>query len=166
MPRIQIKNRAEFSGSPSRLQALQIVEAGLNAIDTETVVAASVVLADGGEILQIKDIRIDLGAIRRIRVIGFGKASCDAGAALEKILQAKIQGGVVIDIKSVQCEFITNFVGTHPRPSEENVTATGHMVDLVKDARSDDLVIVIVSGGGSALLCWPAEECCAGAEII
>jgi len=165
MFRIQIKNRADFAGSSGCLDALQIVEAGLNAIDTEAVIAASVVLSEDGARLQIKDFAVDLRTIQRIRVIGFGKASCDAAVALEKILREKITDGIVIDTKQVQCEFITSFVGTHPLPSEQNVAASGKMVDLIKGVRSDDLAIVIVSGGGSALLCWPEEECAQGRKL-
>ena len=157
MSKIEIKNRAELLKYPNREDALSIIEVGLNSIDTENVVNTSILIE--GKTLKIKDLVFDLEKYKRIRVIGFGKASCEAAISLEKVLGKLISSGAVIDIKSKQCEIIETLVGTHPRSSQKNVTATKQLLEIVKDINEDDLVLVIVSGGGSALLCATDEEC-------
>ena len=157
MSKIEIQNRAELAKYPSREAALSIIEVGLNAIDTERVINSAITVA--GKELRIHDLKFDLERYKRIRVIGFGKASCEAAISLEKVLGPLIESGAVIDIKHKQCEIIESLVGTHPRSSLQNVTVTKQLLDVVKDVNQDDLVLVIVSGGGSALLCATDEEC-------
>lgn len=156
----KIKNFDTLATTESRRLVLEIAEAGLEAIDTGLVVKNSVRLE--GDILKVGDIEENLSQYKRIRVVGFGKASCDAAGALHEVLGDKISGGAVIDIKTGQCGPILSLAGTHPRPSAQNVTATKQIVDLASDVTEDDLILVIVSGGGSALLCWPEEECSQG----
>lgn len=157
MSKIEIQNRADLLKYPNRADALSIIEAGLNSIDTENVINTSISVKD--KTLHIKGLTFDLGRYKRIRVIGFGKASCEAAISLEKVLGSLIQSGAVIDIKHKQCEIIESLVGTHPRSSLQNVTVTQQLLEIVKDTNEDDLVLVIVSGGGSALLCATDEEC-------
>jgi glycerate-2-kinase len=165
MPRITIQNLKELATTPARAAALAIAEVGLNAIDTERAVTSAVTLVDDGTKLKIKDLELDLTKFKSIRIVGFGKAACEGAGALVEVLQEKIKDGVVIDVKDVKCEFITNYVGTHPEPSEQNVLATEHIVKLAKELTADDLVLVVVSGGGSALLCWPASEFVQGKKL-
>jgi len=152
-----IKNSAELTTTPGREIALKIADAGLKAINTAKVVATSLRIHD--EILHVKDAEFDLKKFKRIKVIGFGKASCEAAAALEKILGEKITSGAVIDIAVGKCELIEHYVGTHPKPTPQNVEATKHIVALANGVTEEDLVIVLVSGGGSSLLCYPESEC-------
>ena len=63
------------------------------------------------------------------------------------------------------CERLQTFQGTHPLPSAENVRASGKIVQLAKQMTENDLVLVIVSGGGSALMCWPQSECEQGRRL-
>lgn len=165
MPRITIQNLSELANTPARAAALAIAEAGLNAIDTERAIALAVSLSGDGGILKIKDLELDLTKFKAIRIVGFGKASCEAAGALVEVLHDKVKDGVIIDVKDVKCEFIDNFVGTHPEPSEQNFLATEHIIALTKEVTADDLVLVIVSGGGSSLLCWPASECMQGRKL-
>lgn len=158
-----IKNAPELATTPARELALKIADAGLEAIDTERVVLNSVKIH--GDTLHIKNEEFDLSKFKSIKVIGFGKASCVAAGALEKVLGNKIAGGAVIDISLGKCEFIENLVGTHPRPTPQNVEATKHIVDLAAGITKEDLVLVIVSGGGSALLCYPESECEQNAKL-
>lgn len=157
MSKIEIQNRAELTKYPGREDALSIIEVGLNSIDTEEVINSSISVKD--KTLHIKDLNFDLEKFKRIKVIGFGKASCEAAIALDKVLGKLIESGAVIDIKYKQCGSIESLVGTHPRSSLQNVTVTKQLLEVVKDIKEDDLVLVIVSGGGSALLCATDEEC-------
>jgi len=163
MDKTIIKNLDELEKNSNWKPALEIVKAGLSAIETKKVVENLVKL--DGETLKIKDLEINLSKFKRIKVIGFGKASSEAGLALEKVLGSKISGGAVIDIKSAECSYIENLIGTHPHPSIQNVSATKRIIELAEDSNEDDLVLVIVSGGGSALLCWPEAECAQGESL-
>ena len=151
-----IKNFDDLAVTENRRLALQVVEAGFDAIDTEKIIKSSVKFK--GSTLTIKNKKFDLGNFKRIKVIGFGKASCQAAAVLDKILGSKIQEGIVIGIEKTKCEYIETYEGTHPRPSLENVEITRKIFKMSQDLTKEDLVIVIASGGGSALLCLTEEE--------
>lgn len=158
-----IKNSSDLAADQGKELALKIADAGLEAIATERVVASS--LKIHGNTLHIKGEEIDLSGFKRILVVGFGKASAEAAMALERVLDGRITAGAVIDIVSGATTTIKSFVGTHPRPSLENVAATKNIIELASGISEEDLVIVIVSGGGSALLCYPESECEANAKL-
>ena len=152
-----IINRHNLATTPLREQALSIIEAGLEAIDTTRAINRSISL-DSDNNLIVAGQTFSLANKKRIQVIGFGKASCLAAMALEKILGSSLHSGVVIDVKKTSCELIYAFEGSHPKPTIANVNASAKIVELAQSVGPDDLVIVIVSGGGSALLCWPLSE--------
>lgn len=152
-----IKNWSELNTSPERQIVLEVVEAGLDSIDTKKIIESSVALK--GNNLVIKGQFFDLSGVENIYVLGFGKPSCLAVSVLEKILGDNIQSGVAIGLAPVACEIVQTFGGTHPHPSVHNVEVSEKIMELSKKVTDKDLVIVVVSGGGSALLCWPMKEC-------
>jgi glycerate 2-kinase len=152
-----IKNRAELETSNARKLVLDIIEAGFTAIDTESVIQSSVVLT--GTELRIKNSIFNLNDVNHIYVVGFGKASCLAASALEKVLGSAITQGVAIGLKPVSCERIQTYGASHPMPTVQNVEISEKILELSKTLTEKDLVITVVSGGGSALLCWPMAEC-------
>ncbi|MEK7088531.1 MAG: DUF4147 domain-containing protein [Patescibacteria group bacterium] len=158
-----IKNFDELATTPNRKIVLKIIEAGLNAISTEKVVESSVLVI--GNILFIKEKPFNLTKYRKIKIVGFGKSSCDAALALEKILGPRIKEGIVIGLYKVDSKYVETFAGTHPRPSEANIEAGKKIYEMLNDSSEDDLIIALVSGGGSALLCYGEDECKAGAEL-
>jgi len=158
-----IKNFDELTTTPSRRMALQIMEAGLSAIDTEKVIRSSISVVDN--VLSVTGEEFDLKKFKKIKVVGFGKSSCEAALALEKILGERISAGVVIGLEKVDTKYIETFAGSHPRPSKENVEVGEKIYKLLKDSTEDDLIISLVSGGGSALLCYPDSECDESAKL-
>jgi glycerate-2-kinase len=69
-----------------------------------------------------------------------------------------LSGGVVIDLIPDQTEhYFRYFQGDHPNPSGRNVAATQELISFLKASRSDDLVIFLISGGGSTLLAQPRD---------
>src|SRR3989339_1900738 len=152
----QIKNFDILATTPNRTMALELVEAGLAAINTEKVVLSSVSLEEN--ILSVQGQKFNLSKFKRIKIIGFGKSSPEAALALEKILGNRITEGAVIGLKKTSSKYIKTFAGTHPKPSRENILAGEKIYEIIKDSKADDLVIVLVSGGGSALLCYPENE--------
>jgi glycerate-2-kinase len=163
---MKIKNHKELATTESRKMALEIAEAGLAAIDTETVINKEIRLEK--ESLFIKEEEIPLKGLNRIIVAGVGKCAFDAALTLEKILGDHLTAGIAIDVKEPpEFKKIKGFKGTHPFPSEDNTKATKELVNSLKDLKENDLVIFIISGGGSTLLYLPENENCAKeAEIV
>ncbi len=151
-----IKNFNELATTSNDKIALEIMEAGLKAINTERVIESSVAII--GNILSIKGRDFDLAKYNKIKIVGFGKSSCEAALALEKILGSRIISGAVIGINKISCEYIETFTGTHPKPSLQNTEASKKICDVIKNSKEDDLIIVLVSGGGSAFLCSSENE--------
>lgn len=152
-----IKNFKELSITPNREVVLEILEAGLVAIDTEEIIKRSVVLRD--EKLFIQGHEFDLTKYKKIKIVGFGKACPRAGKALEVVLGNRISEGAMVGLQKSDCIYIETFAGTHPRPSKQNIVAGTRIRDIVSSITEDDLLIVVVSGGGSALLCDSEFEC-------
>jgi hydroxypyruvate reductase len=94
-----------------------------------------------------------------VHVIGFGKASCAAAAALADILGDRICQGVALGAEEKACRTINVCEATHPLPSARNVQLSERLVRECETVGPEDLVLVIASGGGSAMLCWPPSEC-------
>lgn len=157
------KNFADLSTTLNRKLALEIANAGLDAIDTQGVVAKCVKLENN--ILNISGQDFDLSKFKRVKVVGIGKASCNAAAALEKILGGKISIGAIVDLCKIDLPHIESMVATHPRPSLASYEAGKRIYEIVENSTEEDLVIVIVSGGGSALLCYPETEYVQGIKL-
>lgn len=94
----------------------------------------------------------------RTIVVGAGKASAAMARALEDHWAGKLTGLVVTRHGyEVPCGKIETAVAAHPVPDAAGHEAAKHMLRLVQDLTEDDLVIALVSGGGSALLPLPLE---------
>jgi glycerate-2-kinase len=158
-----IKNFDVLATTPNRKMALEIMETGLNSISTSEVIKNKIKLDNN--ILIIDKQIFDLNEFKNIKVVGFGKSSGIAALALEKILGDRITMGIVISLEKVDCKYIETFAGTHPRASEANVEAGKKIYEIIKDSTEEDLIIVLVSGGGSALLCYPEDEYKEGAKL-
>jgi glycerate-2-kinase len=158
-----IENLEELETNSNRKLALSIATAGLNAINTEEAIFRSIKLE--GDTLRVAGESFDLSKFKNIKVVGFGKSSASATLALEKVLGSKIKEGAVIGINKVNSNYVETFVGTHPRPSEVNISAGNKIYEIAKNSNEDDLIIVLVSGGGSALLCYGENECDQGIKL-
>lgn len=160
---VQIRNRESLATSPIREQVLQLVEAAYVSIDTEERIHSTVRLE--GDILTVGGYTYDISRYRSVSVIGFGKASSKAAQALEAILGEKLTGGIVLDKDPLMCKRITVYQGSHPQPSAQNVDVSEKIASFAKGLTEEDLALVVVSGGGSSLLCWPQSECDQGARL-
>lgn len=151
-----IKNFTELSTNKEKSDALEITNAGFSTIDTKEAIKNNIVLTNNNLIINGKI--FNLASYKNIYVIGFGKASSSATVELENILGNKISGGIVIDKNPVVCKFVDVHKGDHPNPTLNNVEVAGEIMELIKKIKEDDLVLVVVSGGGSSLLCYPKSE--------
>lgn len=153
---MKIKNFKDLASSSLRRDTLSIVESGLQAIDTSASVRDQVRIE--GDTLWVKGNKFSLKEAERVFVVGAGKSSLEAAEALEEKMKDRIEGGVVIDTKEEsKLEKIRYFQGDHPYPTEKNVEATSELIKFLKGLEKTDLVISLISGGGSALLCQPTD---------
>lgn len=155
-----IQNFDKLATSSLRRQALRIVEAGFGAIDTKVAVRRMVEYNLRKQILEVDGFKYQLANFDRVICVGFGKAAFNAVSELQNILGEKIKCGFVIDLKEGDLGNITCKVGTHPYPTKVNIDATKELVAMLSDCTEKDLVLCVVSGGGSALLCSPHDMSC------
>ena len=95
----------------------------------------------------------------RLIVIGAGKASAAMAKAVEDNWPGTLTGLVVTRYGyAVPCERIEIIESAHPVPDAASVNAARRILDTVSDVRSDDLVLCLISGGGSSLLVAPLED--------
>jgi len=92
----------------------------------------------------------------RLIVIGAGKASAAMARAFEDHWPGKLEGLVVTRYGyAVPCERIEIVQAAHPVPDENGLAAATRLMDMVSKLTEDDLVVCLISGGGSALLPLP-----------
>jgi glycerate 2-kinase len=93
----------------------------------------------------------------RTVVVGAGKASAAMGRALERHWRGPLEGLVVTRYgHAVPCARIEIVEASHPVPDAAGEAAARRILELVRGLGEDDLVIALISGGGSALLALPA----------
>ena len=95
----------------------------------------------------------------RVVVVGAGKSAASMAAALEAAWPGGELGGVVVtrDGHGAPTERIRVLEASHPVPDARSVAGAEAVLSAVRDLGRDDLVIVLMSGGASALLELPAE---------
>ena len=95
----------------------------------------------------------------RTIVIGAGKASAAMAQSFEQNWTGELSGLVVTRYGyAVPCEQINIVEAAHPIPDENGLNAAQAMLDLVSNLTDQDQVVVLISGGGSALLPLPYED--------
>jgi len=143
----------------AREVALNVVEEAIDAVDPRKAVKLRVVLA--GNLLKVNGKSLDLSGYRRIFVVGGGKASGAMAQALEEILGDRIEDGLVLVPRGTANSHRTKRVrlheSSHPIPDESSVTGATKLMDFASHAGEDDLVICLISGGGSSLMALPRD---------
>ena len=163
-----VENGEKRAERAARRLALEAVEAALIAVEPERLVASKVRVS--GDQLVVGGERFDLSKFKRILVIGGGKASGAMARAIEPLLRDRITAGVV-NVPDSQADGADAPVrirlhrATHPLPSRSGVEGVEEMLELVNEPKKDDLVICLISGGGSSLLPMPREGISLGDKI-
>lgn len=148
-----IKNFDKLALTPERTTLLEIIEAGLAAIQPEENFQKTVRL--DGNVLTILDGNYDLSTFEHVYLIGFGKGSARNAKLLEDLLGEKLTEGYVIDTIGEEFKTIKFTQGTHPVVSQQNVDFTFSLMDRFSSMTENDLVLVVICGGGSAMLEHP-----------
>ena len=141
--------------------ARAIFRAGLSAVHAgETVYQyVKVEKRQGKEILVCGKQKISLEKTKRIIVLGAGKASSQMARAIERRLGNRIDGGAVVTQYGYaeKCRRIEILEAAHPVPDVAGVEASKRIEKWAADARKTDMAILLLSGGGSALMPAPAS---------
>ncbi|MCF8378728.1 MAG: glycerate kinase [Bacteroidales bacterium] len=145
--------------SQQRHKATEIFLAGIEGAKPEKLI--NDIFSVNQNKLLVRDLVFDLSILKNIYLIGFGKASADMAQAMEVILGDRITAGHIITKygHSAKLKFIEITEAGHPVPDENGLIASGRMVSILSKAEKDDLVICLISGGGSALLADVPEGC-------
>jgi glycerate 2-kinase len=94
----------------------------------------------------------------RTIVIGAGKASAAMAQVFETLYPRPLQGLVVTRYgHAVPCQRIEIVEAAHPVPDEAGTKAAVRILDMVQGLTTDDMVVALISGGGSSLLCLPVD---------
>ncbi|MDB2223996.1 DUF4147 domain-containing protein [Halorubrum ezzemoulense] len=164
---VTVADREGHAGDPVRELALDCVVAGIEAAHPAGVVDDA--LALDGDRLTVAGVEdastahddataaYDLAAYDRVLVVGAGNAAGHFAAAVERLLGGRIAEGAVVTDDPVETERVAVLPGDHPTPSETGVESARRVRALTADAGADDLVIGLLTGGGSALLAAPAD---------
>ena len=152
-----IKNGKTKIQKKVRKDLLSILEKILEVINPANLIKEKVSLK--GSKLEILRQSFDLSKFRNIYVVGAGKATYLMANALEEILNDKITAGFinVPKILGKKLKKIKTCIASHPIPNRAGVLGTKKIIELLKGAKKNDLVLALISGGGSALMPAPAS---------
>ncbi|GJL69084.1 MAG: hydroxypyruvate reductase [Nitrospirales bacterium] len=159
MPLPHLKNTHVIvqHASPDTKRILKaLLNAGLKACNPAQAIADTLHLHKNR--LQVQDIQYDLTRYDRVICVGAGKASAQMAKALERMLGDRLEGGMVIvpDGHDAPCDKVGIFKAAHPLPDGRGVKATKQLLALTQSLSQRDLLIVLLSGGASSLLCAPS----------
>jgi glycerate 2-kinase len=159
LPQHSWRVRVRQDGSSSRRVLVEVLSQAILAADPRTILRNKVKVI--GNQLVIGKFSVKLPEFRRVLVIGGGKATASMALEMERILDGWLTGGSVnIPVytnpwpKSSKIKFNP---ATHPVPSQQGCQGVRNMLELVGQPSRDDLVICLISGGGSALMPLPAK---------
>jgi len=153
-----VRNGETQLNRDARSLALKSLESALNAVDSKQIIKSKILLKNSG--LQVNGYSFDLKKFKNIYVIGGGKASGSMAEAIEQILGKYITNGLVnVPQGSKQnTKIIEPHEASHPIPDEAGVEGTRSMLKMLEQAKEDDLIICLISGGGSSLMPLPRGE--------
>lgn len=135
----------------------KIYSAAVASVDPYTCVRDNLFIEPGE--LVIGGTRYSLSDIRKIYVVGAGKASYGMARAVDETLGELITDGLVVttDGSGGRLRHIKVVEASHPLPDGRGLIAATRIRDIVSAADEEDLVICLFSGGASSLMVLPAE---------
>ncbi|BDQ30612.1 glycerate kinase type-2 family protein [Nitrosopumilus zosterae] len=150
-----IQNFRELATTEKKKDCLEILEAGLRAADPKNIITKYVTPNE----IKIKGKVINIEKYSNIYSVAFGKAGDSMTRALNAIMP--IKSGIIVIPKGSKAKIkgkkFQIFNSRHPQPDKTSVKAAKEVMKFVQNKRSDELIIFLVSGGGSSLLAMPDE---------
>jgi len=155
-----IKNKVIERNKKIGQDACEIIASAIQAADPYQCVVNN--LANEGGVISIGRREISENEVDRIFVLGIGKASPPMAKAVIDVLKDKIEFAAIVTkdqgflSESGYGGLLSVLIGDHPLPSTSSIEATRTILKKIPTLTSKDLVIVLISGGGSALFTLPA----------
>ena len=151
--------------SLTRKNALSIFQAGVAAADPYQAVKSCLLANDQQlEILLNLDDKAQkrTGKWSKVHLIAFGKAACGMAKAAQEIIPSQLLadfGIAVTNYENVTTIDNIEVIGaSHPLPDEAGLYAAKKCAERISRAQNGELVLVLVSGGGSALIPYPVDS--------
>ena len=140
-----------------RAKACRAMAAALDAV--EPAAAVERWLRRDGDVLLVADQRYDLRQFDRVLLVGAGKAGAPMAAAVERVLAERLSAGSV-NVKHGHMgptRITALHEAGHPLPDPASVEGTRRIAALLAQTNERDLVLCVISGGGSALMTLPYD---------
>ncbi|MEM1585904.1 MAG: glycerate kinase [Candidatus Bathyarchaeia archaeon] len=162
----RVKNREEILNNAlsegdrrAREIALNSIERAVEAADPKNIVYSRVKVVEGKMIINGETFNLE--SFKRIFVVGGGKASGYMAEAIEEILGDKINNGIIVIPHGTSGNFNLRFIkvheASHPIPDEDSVKGARRILELAERAEESDLIMCLISGGGSSLMAYPHD---------
>jgi len=152
------------SAQTTRQQAASIFLAGVAAADPYLAVKSCLTASDYHlEISQpfSSQAKKRAGRWSKIHVIAFGKAACAMAKAAVDVIPAHLLADQAIAVTNYENVTTINDIevigASHPLPDEAGFQAAQRCASILRSAQKDELVLVLISGGGSALIPYPVD---------
>ena len=140
----------------------RVLAAALAEVDPALVIQGN--LCRDGSRLILTDHEINLDDFNRIILLSIGKAALPMALSLENLIGSRLTEGHILTkqgkhkLPARKRELLRIYTGGHPVPNEAGQRATADILSQLSSLQDDDLVMVLISGGSSALFTAPAAE--------
>jgi len=147
--------------TPAGEKAARILAAALAAVDPSRVIQ-EVLVREGNRLILQGEV-LNLENYQRIYLVGIGKAALSMSVSVGDLVSDRLTSGYILTKGSKQQlperfqKRMVLFAGRHPIPDEGGRRATAVILSQLSSLNDDDLVIVLISGGSSALFTCPSE---------
>ena len=141
-------------------QAAEIFKSTLKNVNPREFLPEILSWEQSERVLRVHNQEFKVPPATEIFVIGTGKASPTMASACENVLGGDLSGGMIIappDSKTTPGR-ITMLEGSHPLPDEQSYEASKRLIAFIDQIPEGSIVINLLSGGTSSLLCMPADE--------
>ncbi|MCH1519333.1 MAG: DUF4147 domain-containing protein [Nitrosopumilus sp.] len=150
-----IQNFEELAVTDKKKDCLEILEAGLQAANPQNILPHYVTPNE----IKINGKVIDISKYSNIYTVAFGKAGDSMTRAINSIIS--IKSGIIVIPKGSKAKIkgkkFQIFNSNHPKPDKTSVKAAKEVMKFVENKKNKELIIFLVSGGGSSLLAMPDE---------
>ena len=140
-----------------RADAVAIFNAAVKAVDAASAVRRFVRAT--GAILEVADRNFSLTDFQKIYILGAGKAAISMAQAMEELLGERLSAGIVVT-RYGQAQHLGKvrvIEAAHPIPDFAGMEGARQVAAIAQQATAHDLILFLVSGGGSALLPYPLD---------
>ncbi len=145
--------------NPWGLKTARILAASVAAVDPSKAIECAMQRVE--QTLIIAGQEVDLSVYNSIYLLALGKAALAMASAVADIIPERLSAGLILTKNIDQANFspknkFTIFQGGHPIPNQDSLDSTKEIIARLSNLTEQDLVIVLISGGGSALFTAPA----------